>query len=79
MIDMMSGMAFAVVVGLLLLAVVVGVAVYLGVQAAQRPSAPAGARETLQQRLAAGELSVEEYHERESALRSSETAGVRRR
>lgn len=69
--DGMGGMMGAMMfVGLLLLAIVIGVAVYLGVRAAQRPGKQEPtARETLQRRLAAGEITPEEYYERESALR----------
>lgn len=80
MMEMMGGMAIAVLVGLLALAVGVGVAVYLGVRAVQRStSGLPSAQETLQHRLAAGELTVDEYHEREAALRAAGTATARRR
>ena len=76
MMDMMDGMGgmmgVMMLLGLLLLAVVIGVAVYLGVRAAHRPgSKDSTAHETLQHRLAAGEITPEEYYERDSLLRDS--------
>jgi uncharacterized membrane protein len=67
--------------GLLLLIVLlagVAVAVYVGVRAARNATPPEGegARQLLERRLASGEISPEEYHERDSALRSG--AGGRR-
>lgn len=74
--DGMSGMMGAMMLGgLLLLALVIGVAVYLAVRAAQRPGKQQlTAHETLQHRLAAGEMTPEEYYERESVLRDSKAA-----
>ena len=76
MMDMMDGMGammgVMMLLGLLLLAVVIGVAVYLGVRAAHRPgSKEPAAHELLQRRLAAGEITADEYYERESLLRDS--------
>ena len=76
MMDMMDGMGgmmgAMMLLGVLLLALVIGVAVYLGVRAAHRPGKQElTAHETLQHRLAAGEVSPEEYYERESVLRDS--------
>jgi uncharacterized membrane protein len=76
MMDMMDGMGGMMggmmLLGLLLLAVVIAVAVYLGVRAAhRRGSKEMTAHETLQHRLAAGEITPEEYYERESLLRDS--------
>ena len=77
---MMTGMGLMMVVGLLLLAAVVAGAVYLGVRAAQpRVAQQPTARENLQQRLAAGQITPEEYFERESALRDSEPPARGRR
>jgi len=79
MMDMMGGMALVALVGLVILAATVGVAVYLGVRAAhQRAFRARGPRDVLQERLAAGELSVDEYHERDSALRDAESSSGRR-
>ncbi len=67
-------------VGLLVLLAVVGGVTYLAVRSG-RPHLPAGddARTLLDRRLAAGEITPEEYFERESALRSSEPRRSRRR
>ncbi len=75
--DMMDGMGAMMgammAVGVLLLAIAIGVAVYLGVRAAHRSGKQERtAHETLQHRLAAGEITPEEYYERESLLRNSE-------
>lgn len=79
MMDMMSGMGVMMLIALVLLAIVIGVAVYLGVRAAQtrEPRQPT-ARERLRQRLAEGEMTPEEYYEREAALRDGERTGDRR-
>lgn len=78
MMHTVGGMSGYVLFGLLLLAVLVGVAVYLATRAgdAPRDQLPT-AYERLQHRLADGEIGPEEYYERESALRSGEP--VRRR
>jgi len=77
---MITGMGLMMVLGLLLLVVAVGGAVYLGVRAAQpRAEKQPTARENLQQRLAAGQITPEEYFERESALRDSEPPARGRR
>ena len=80
MMDMMGGMGIMLLIGLLLLAVVIGVAVYLGTRAARAggPSEPT-AREMLRQRLARGEITTDEYYERESALGDSDKSVRRRR
>jgi len=58
-------------VGLLVLLAVLGAAAYIGMRALRRGEPRReSAREVLDRRLAAGELSPEEYFERESALRS---------
>ena len=77
---MMGGMGVMMLLGLIVLAVLIGVAVYLGVRAAHSGGAKeVTARETLQRRLAAGEITPDEYFERESALRDSEPSPRRRR
>ena len=80
MMDMMGGMGIMLLIGVLLLAVVIGVAVYLGTRAARSggPSEPT-AREMLQQRLARGEIPPAEYYEREAALGDRDTSVRRRR
>ena len=80
MIDMMSGMGLMMLIGVMLLATVIAVAVYLGVRAAQQPQQPQQpqpltARERLQHRLAAGEITTDEYYERAALLRADEPDG----
>ena len=83
MMDMMSGMGVMMLIALLLLAIAIGVAVYLGVRATQtrEPAQPRQltARERLQHRLADGEITPEEYYEREAVLRHDERTGHKRR
>lgn len=67
-IKVMMGMSLWMAVGLLVLLAAVGAAVLVGVRAL-RPHHES-ARELLDRRLATGELSPEEYFERESALRT---------
>ena len=77
--EMMGGMGVMMLIGLLVLAILIGVAVYLAVRAAQAGgSREATARETLQQRLASGEITPDEYYERESALREADGGRTRR-
>lgn len=76
--DMMGGMGLMMLLGLIVVAVVIGVAVYLAVRAAQGGGPhETTAREMLQQRVARGEMTPDEYYERESVLRDSD--GVRGR
>lgn len=79
MMDMMGGMALMMLAGLLVVAIVIGVAIYLAIRAAHagRPREPE-ARELLQRRLASGEITPEEFYERESALRDAQPVGRRR-
>ena len=81
--DMMGGMGTMMLIGLLLLAIVIGAAVYLGIRATQtrEPREPPQltARERLQQRLADGEITPDEYYEREAVLRDDERTGHKRR
>jgi uncharacterized membrane protein len=77
---MMGMMGAVMLIGLLLLAILIGVAVYLAIRAAQPRSAlPPSPRDRLQERLAAGEITPEEYYERESVLRDGEATTPRRR
>lgn len=79
MMSMMGGMGALMLVGLLLVAVVIGVAVYLAVRGAQAWSGrEPDALELLRRRLASGELTTEEYYERESALREAQPKRRRR-
>lgn len=77
-----GGMGLWMVFGIVILLALIAGAVYLGVRAlgSSEPVRP-GARETvesaraiLDRRFAAGEISSEEYFERESALRGSAAA-----
>lgn len=83
MMEMMSGMGVMMLIALLLLAIVIGIAVYLGVRATQtrEPTEPRQltARERLQHRLADGEITPDEYYEREAVLRHDERTRHKRR
>ncbi len=76
MMDMMAGMALLWILALLLLGLVIAAGIFVGVRAAHRLR---GDRESplevLERRLASGEISEQEYYERESILRSSRTPG----
>ena len=81
--DMMGGMGTMMLIGLLLLAIVIGLAVYLGIRATQtreprEPRQPTP-RERLQHRLADGEITPDEYCEREAVLRDDERPGDKAR
>jgi uncharacterized membrane protein len=78
--QMMDMMGLGMLFGVLLFAVVVAGAVYVAVRAAlpRQPEDP-DPGELLRRRLAAGEITAEEYYERESVLRESETDQRRRR
>ena len=77
--DMMGGMGLMMLVGLLVVAIVIGLAVYLAVRAAHgSTSREPDAHELLQRRLASGEITAEEFYERESALRDAQPARQRR-
>ena len=77
MMDGMSGMGLLMLVALIVIAVVIGVAIYLAIRAGtgERRREP-DAHELLRKRLASGEIAPEEYYERESAL--GPPAGARR-
>lgn len=78
----MGWMALAMVIGSLLLLAALAGGVYFAVRVA-RPrrelETSDSARALLDRRLATGEIAPEEYYERESALRSAEPLGSRRR
>jgi uncharacterized membrane protein len=81
MMDMMAGMGLWMVVVVIAVAAVLGTAIYLGIRAAlaaRRPSELERPRELLDRRLATGEITPEEYYEREAVLRSNEPVGRRR-
>jgi len=77
--DMMGGMGLLMLVVLLVVAAVIALAIYLAIRAGSgsSPREPS-ARERLQHRLAGGEITPEEYYERDSALREAEPGGRRR-
>lgn len=77
---MMGFMSLWMLIGLLALVALVGGAAYLAVRrAGSQVAAGDDARTLLNRRLAAGEITSEDYLERESALRSSEPRTSRRR
>lgn len=77
---MMGFMSLWLLIGLLVLLALAGGVAYLAVRSGH-PHLAAGddARTLLNRRLAAGEITAEEYFERESALRSGEPPPARRR
>jgi uncharacterized membrane protein len=76
----MGLMALAMIVVAVIVAVAIGVVVYGAIRAARAPrSEVEDARAVLDRRLASGDITPEEYYERESALRSGEVAPPRRR
>ena len=83
MMDMMGGMGVMMLIVLLAAAILIGIAVYFGVRAAGRgdgslQSAGPGAQELLERRLAEGEITPEEFYERQSVLRGSNRESTRR-
>lgn len=69
--NMMGGMGIMMVIVVIVGAVAIAAAVYLGVRAATRDDRQqSNAREILEQRLAAGEITTDEFYERESTLRN---------
>ena len=82
MMDMMGGMGVMMLVVLLAAAVLIGAAVYFGVRAAGRgdslQSADPEPYELLERRLAEGQITPEEFYERESVLRGSNREPTRR-
>lgn len=71
---MMAGMGIMWLVGLAILVALIAAGVYIGVRAARPPlgRGDRSARALLEERLASGEIDVEEYYERESVLRGSD-------
>jgi uncharacterized membrane protein len=74
MMDMMEAMGVWALILLLVLLVGIATAVYVGVRAAKGSSRREGdtARDALRERLAAGEISLDEFYERDSALRHAD-------
>lgn len=81
MMDMMDSMGVWALIVLLAVLAGIAVAVYVGVRAAKSEptSHVEGPREALRHRLAAGEIDLDEFHERDAALRSTEDRARRRR
>lgn len=81
---MMDFMGVWMLLGLVLVALLLGGAIYLGVRAGvgpRREDRRVGrddARSELDRRLASGEIDLDDYHERASALRSLERPARRR-
>jgi uncharacterized membrane protein len=71
MMDMMNSMGIWALLVLLILLAGIAAAVYVGVRAAKGPARSEGdaPRDALRRRLAAGEISLDEFHERDAALR----------
>lgn len=71
---MMAGMAVLLLLGVLVAALVLGGAVYLAIRGADRAlrHRDPEALDVLQRRLANGEISADEYYDRESALRAAD-------
>ncbi len=72
---MMSWMVVSGLVGLLLLLALIAAGVYLGIRLARPGLKQDSGRALLDRRLAAGEIDVEDYHERDAVFRE----GKRRR
>ena len=70
--DMMSCMAIFAIVGVLLLLVLIAAGVYLGIRFGRPGLEKDSGRTLLERRLAAGEIDVDEYYEREAVLREGE-------
>jgi uncharacterized membrane protein len=68
---MMGSMGLMMFLGMVALFTLIAAAVYVGVRFARGTGLSDSARATLDHRFASGEISVEDYHERESALRSA--------
>ena len=73
---MMGDMALWMLLGLLAVGAVVATAIYLGIRTGVGDAGRSSdALATLRRRLASGEISVEEYREREAAIRNREAGG----
>lgn len=76
---MMGGMWVVMLLGAVVVAALIGFAIYLGVRATQPRARAESAQDALERRLAAGEITPEDFFERESALRSAGPARSHRR
>ena len=75
----MGAMGLMMLIGVLIGALIIGVAIHLAIRGAlHRGDRSAEPLEILQRRLAAGELTADDYFERESALRQAQPARRRR-
>lgn len=81
MMDMMNPMGLWAVLLLLVLLAGIVAALYVGVRAANGSSRRDGdlPREELRHRLATGEITLDEFHERDSALRAAQAPRPARR
>ena len=70
--DMMSWMGIFAIVALLLLLALIAAGVYLGTRWVRPGPEKDSGRALLERRLAAGEIDVEEFYEREAVLRGGE-------
>lgn len=70
----MAGMGVFMLLGVLMVALILGGAVYLAIRIADRAPRQRDpeALDVLQRRLANGDISADEYYERESALRDAD-------
>jgi len=71
--DMMSWMGVFGLLGLVLLLALIAAGVYLGIRLARPGLEKNSGRALLERRLAAGEIEVDEYYEREAVLRETES------
>lgn len=79
MMDMMAGMGALMLISFLVVVAVIGVVVYFAVRAGVRSGdRDPDAREVLRRKLAAGEITPEEYYERESVLANAPSRRDRR-
>lgn len=69
--DMMSWMGILGLAGLVLLLALVAAGVYLGIRLARPGLETSSSRALLDRRLAAGEIDVDEYYEREAIFREA--------
>ncbi len=70
---MMSWMIVSGLVGLVLLLALIAAGVYLGIRLARPGLKQDSGRALLDRRLAAGEIEVDEYYEREAVFRATES------
>ena len=71
---MMGWMSLWMILGLIVFLAAVAGAVYVGLRLTQGDDDEPGAQELLERRLASGEISAEEYAQRQSALRGEPPA-----